>query len=368
MRIGLLTGGGNMAGVNTVIRAVVKTAISEYGSELVGILDGFEGLLTPPQVRSLGLRDVQAFQRRSNAILGQAPRGNPFEQLVDGARVDRSSELIDSVEWLGLDALIAIGGLGTIALARRVAALGIPILAIPKSTTNELGGTDESVGFSSAVETAVHAIDRLHSVEEQDHLVLYLSVMGREAGWAALAAGLAGGAHVILLPEIPYDVEEICRAIDLRKERGRPSTIVVFASGAHARGGNLDHSATERLENLAREVQARNGLGYEITRLGPIQRGGEPSSRDRVLATQFGAAAVKAAHQGLRKHLVGLRHEQIRFYELENLSLRPRLVDPGSRLIWTTRAQGISLGIKTSEFPAPPPVVSHTSEDEAPAN
>ncbi|MDF1667246.1 MAG: ATP-dependent 6-phosphofructokinase [Planctomycetota bacterium] len=358
MRIGLLTGGGNMAGVNAAIRAVVKTAISEYSSEIVGIMNGFEGLLQHPQVRSLGSKDVQAFQRWSNSILGSAPRGNPFQQERDGNIVDLSDEIFENVRWLGLDCIICIGGLGTLALARQLSARGLPIVAIPKSTTNELSGTDYSIGFDSATDTAVSVVDRLHSVEEEDHRVLYMQVMGREAGWTALNAGISGGGHVVLIPEIPYELGEIDRVIQDRKAANRPSTIVIVASGAREKGkessGKLDAGL-----HIGPAVKAINGLNFEVTKLGPIQRGGSPTSRDRFLAAYFGYTAVKAVHEGITKHLVVFRNERMELIKLSEVSDKPRLVDPGSRQIWTALSQGISVGVSKETVSKSPPCIVH---------
>jgi ATP-dependent phosphofructokinase / diphosphate-dependent phosphofructokinase len=353
VRIGLLTGGGNMAGVNAAIRAVVNTTILQYGSEVVGIMNGFEGLLQPPQVRSLGRKNVQAFQRWSHSILGSAPRGNPFQQIRDGEKLDLSSEILENVRWLGLDCLICIGGLGSVAMVRQISALGVPIIAIPKSTTNELSGTDYSIGFDTATETAVSVIDRLHAVEESEHRVLYMQVMGREAGWTALNAGLAGGGHVILIPEIPYDLKEIDRAIQSRKELNRPSTIIVVASGAHEQrlgfNGKLD-----AVRRLAPKIKEINGLDYEVTALGPVQRGGSPNTRDRFLASCFGHTAVKAAHEGITKHMVAFRNERMEMIQLNEIRDTPKLVDPGSRQVWTAISQGISMGIPVARIPKAP--------------
>jgi ATP-dependent phosphofructokinase / diphosphate-dependent phosphofructokinase len=358
VRIGLLTGGGNMAGVNAAIRAVVKAAISEYGSEVVGIMNGFEGLLHPPQVRSLGPRDVQGFQRWSNSILGGAPRGNPFQQDRDGDLVDLSPEIKENVRWLGLDCLICIGGMGSLAMARQLSELDIPIVAIPKSTTNELSGTDYSIGFDSAASTAVTIIDRLHSVEESEHRILYTQVMGRDAGWTALNAGLSGGGHVILIPEMPYDLNEIDRAIQARTKANRPSTIIVVAAGAREIGteknGKLD-----AVQQLAPKIHALNGIDYDITTLGPIQRGGSPTSRDRFLAACFGHTAVKAAHEGITQHLVVYRNERMELVQLSEVRDFPKLVHPGSRQVWTALSQGISIGIPMESVPNAPPCIVH---------
>lgn len=352
MRIGLLTGGGNTAGINTVVRAVVKTAIAHYGSEIVGIMNGFEGLLRPPQVRSLGLKDVSGFIRRSGTILGQAPRGNPFAYDAEGQPADRSGELLESFRWLGLDALICLGGLGSLAMAERISAQGIPIIAIPKSTTNELAASEFCVGYDTAVSTAVEVIDRLQSVEETEHRVLYVQVMGRDAGWTALMAGIAGGAHVVLVPEIPYSLAVVERAIEARRVQGRGSTLIVVAAGAQPPSGDGEQGeALDAVRRLAPQIHAKNGLDYDVTTLGPVQRGGEPSPRDRALATRLGAAAVQAAHDGLAGHLVALRGDRILTIPLGEKTRAMRLVSRDQPLVWSAVSQGISLGIDFGELP-----------------
>lgn len=352
MRIGLLTGGGNMAGVNAAVRSVVTTTISRYGSEVVGILHGFEGLLQPPRVRSLGLKDVHGFMRRSVTVLGTAPRGNPFEQSENGSISDRSDELEVSFRWLGLDCLICIGGLGTVGLAHKISELGIPIIAIPKSTTNELLATDRTIGYSTAVQTAVSVIDRLQSVEENAHRLLYVQVMGREAGWTALTAAVAGGAHVVLIPEIPWQAEEINRLIQKRRERHRPSTIIVVASGAREAGSEPSKDL-DSVARLAPAIQKLNGLDYDVTLLGPIQRGGEPDARDRFLATRFGARAVEAAHEGFDRHLVALKGQEISLVPLREAVDRHRLVEPRGPIVRTALDQGISVGVPAADLFGP---------------
>lgn len=335
-----------MAGVNAAIRSVVKTSIAQYGSEVVGIMNGFEGLLHPPQVRSLGLKDVHGFIRKAGTSLGTDLRGDPFHQVTEEGTVDRSDELIRSFRWLGLDCLIALGGAGTVGLAQRIAALGLPLIVIPKSTTNELPATDLSIGFSTAVETAIAVIDRLHSVVEEDHRVLYVEVMGRDAGWTALTAAVSGGAHVALLPELPYDLKEIDQTIQKRSRAKRPSTIIVVAAGAQSRGQRVRaRRDLDTLTRLAPALQEINGFDYDITALGPVQRGGQPNGIDRLLATRFGFMAVKAAHEGLNSHLITLRGETIEAVPLAEISDELKTVDPRGQLVDTALSQGISLGV-----------------------
>lgn len=342
-----------MAGVNAVIRSVVRTTIHYYGSEVVGIMNGFEGLLQPPQVRSLGLKDVQSFPRYDKTLLGAAPRGNPFQQKVNGEIQDRSKEIQTSFQWLGLDCLICIGGIGTVSLAQKVSELGIPIIAIPKSTTNELMMTDESVGFSTAVGTAVEVLDRLHNVKEQSHRVIYAEVMGREAGWTALMAGVAGGAHVILIPEIPYREEQVLAAIDKRVQKGRSSTLIVVAAGAHRTDEAPRAKHQHTAQDLASRLHHQNGLEYELVLLGPVQRGGPPASRDRFLAMRMGSQAVKAAHDGHHKHMVGIKEDRIALVPLDTVKGQHKLVDPHSPVVWTALSQGICMGVAEQELTQP---------------
>ena len=240
-RIAILTGGGDAPGLNAVIRAVVKTACQEYSCEVLGVRDGFDGFVNPGGVFPLTLKDVRGILPRGGTILGAANRGNPFARKVlrDGKEIieDTSEAVIAGIRALALDALIVVGGDGTLHIAQELADLGVPVVGVPKTIDNDIGGTEVTFGFDTAVTTATEAIDKLHTTAESHHRVMVLELMGRDAGFIALHAGLAGGADVILIPEIPFNFASICRKINERRERGSFFSILAVAEGAHPAGG-----------------------------------------------------------------------------------------------------------------------------------
>jgi len=325
-RIGVLTGGGDCPGLNAVIRAVVKTAVGDYGWDVQGIEDGFEGLIQPGRIRPLTPADVRGILPRGGTILGSSNRANPFAyrvKQVDGSirEFDVSRDVVTHMDVLELLALVIIGGDGTLRIGQDLGAMGGRIVAVPKTIDNDLAGTDVTFGFDTAVGTATDALDRLHSTAESHHRVMILEVMGRHAGWIALQAGLAGGADVILIPEIPFDVEQVAHKIVSREESGARFSIVVAAEGAYPAGGSpiyqstTDRVAGARLGGIANalgdELARRTDAEVRVTVLGHVQRGGSPSPCDRVLATRFGAEAVRLIAAGQLGHMVALRGEQI---------------------------------------------------------
>jgi 6-phosphofructokinase 1 len=352
VKLGVLTGGGDAPGLNAVIRAIVKTAICEYGSEVVGIQNGFAGLLAPPQVRPLSQDDVRGLVRRGGTMLGTTTRDNPFS--IEGR--DRSREVLESVRWLGLDALIVIGGDGSLTIAHRLVEKGLKIVGVPKTIDNDLAATGVTFGFNTAVQTATEAIDKLQTTGESHHRVMYLEVMGRNTGWIALASGIAGAADVILIPEIPYKVEKIVEKIRERKQNGREYTIVVVAEGAHEEGGgpswldgDRDKPVQDRrflgaAEKVARAVGAATGLDWRVTVLGHLQRGGSPTPHDRILATRFGASAVRAAHEGRFGHMVAIHGTDIVSVPIAQAIGTIKRVAPSSELVWTAKSLGVSFG------------------------
>ncbi|MDH7501036.1 MAG: ATP-dependent 6-phosphofructokinase, partial [candidate division NC10 bacterium] len=235
-RIGVLTGGGDCPGLNAVIRAVVKTAIGTYGLSVTGIEDGYEGLILPGKTRELTLNDIRGILPRGGTILGTTNRANPFAWRVEKeGKVefqDVSSKVLSHIEFLGLDALVVIGGDGSLTIAHKLFQMGAPLVGIPKTIDNDISATDVTFGFNTAVATATDALDRLHTTAESHHRVMVLEVMGRYVGWIALEAGMAGGADVILIPEIPFDLGRVCEKIYRRKERGSRFSLVVVAEGA----------------------------------------------------------------------------------------------------------------------------------------
>jgi 6-phosphofructokinase 1 len=352
MKIGVLTGGGDAPGLNAVLRAIVKAAVVEYGSEVLGVVNGFAGLLDPPQVRPLSLVDVRGLIGRGGTILGTTTRENPFSV----AGKDRSREVLASFRWLGLDALIVIGGDGSLSLAHRFFEKGLPIVGVPKTIDNDLSATGVTFGYNTAVATATDAIDKLQTTAESHHRVMFLEVMGRNAGWIALASGIAGAADVILIPEIPYRVERIVDKIHARKLEGREYTIVVVAEGAQEDGGvpcyleeDLGKPAQDRrlvgaAEQVARRVGAATGLDWRVTVLGHLQRGGIATAHDRVLATRFGASAVRAVHERAFGQMVAITGSRITHVPIARAIGVVKRVSAASELVWTARAMGVSFG------------------------
>jgi ATP-dependent phosphofructokinase / diphosphate-dependent phosphofructokinase len=314
MRVGVLTGGGDCPGLNAVIRAVVRRGIQEFGLEFVGFRDGWRGPLEADTV-PLDIQAVRGILPRGGTILGSS-RTNPLKQ--DSGGVERIKENLAS---MGVDALIAIGGEDTLGVAARLYAEGINVVGVPKTIDNDLGSTDYTFGFDTAVNIAMEAIDRLHTTAESHHRALIVEVMGRHAGWIALHAGLAGGANVILIPERPFDMDKVCGYVEHRFQT-RYAPIVVVAEGAHPKdedlsvsSGKLDSFGHMQLGGvgalLATEIEKRTGKEARCTVLGHIQRGGTPTAFDRVLATRFGLHAVQAVVDGAFGQMVALRGTDI---------------------------------------------------------
>jgi ATP-dependent phosphofructokinase / diphosphate-dependent phosphofructokinase len=301
MRIGMLTGGGDCPGLNAVIRAVVRKGIDAYGDQLIGFRDGWRGVLEG-SFEDLTIESTRGILPRGGTILGSS-RTNPYKR-DDG--VDRVRQTLSD---FNVDGIIAIGGEDTLGVANRLNQDGVNVIGVPKTIDNDLGGTDVTFGFDTALHIATEAIDRLHTTAESHNRILVVEVMGRTAGWIALHSGVAGGADVILIPEIPFDIDEVCRLIRRRHERGRYFSIVVAAEGASPKKGTMtvqtgavDEFGHPRLGGigyaLEREIEARTGFETRATVLGHVQRGGTPTAFDRVLATRLGLAAIDAAHNG----------------------------------------------------------------------
>jgi 6-phosphofructokinase 1 len=329
MRIGLLTGGGDCPGLNAVIRAIVRKGIDGYADQLVGFRDGWRGVLESA-FEELTIESTRGILPRGGTILGSS-RTNPFKR-ADG--VDRVRA---ALEQHRLDGLIAIGGEDTLGAAQRLHAEGINVLGVPKTIDNDLGSTDVTFGFDTALQIATEAIDRLHTTAESHHRILVVEVMGRHAGWIALHSGIAGGADVILIPELPFDVDEVCRLIRRRHERGRYFSIVVAAEGATPKEGTMELSAGQVDEfghprlggighRLEHEIEQRTGFETRATVLGHVQRGGTPTAFDRVLATRLGLAAIDAAHQPAWGMMTALRSTQIELVPLADAVAQLRTV------------------------------------------
>lgn len=357
-RLGILTGGGDAPGLNAVIRAVVKTAHNEFGSEVLGIRDGFDGLIDPQGVVLLTPESVRGILPRGGTILGAANRGNPFARKVmrDGAEVieDCSDLVVEQIRKLNLDALIVVGGDGTLRISQELYEKGSPVIGVPKTIDNDINGTDVTFGFDTAVNTAMEAIDRLHTTAESHHRVMVLELMGRDAGFIALRAGMAGGADVILIPEIPFRPESVCEKINERNEAGRYFSIVAVAEGAYQKGGEQefqrrgDKVSQARLGGIARTVskliEGKCGVESRVIVLGHLQRGGSPTAFDRWLATCFGGEAVRVAARGDFGRMVSLRGEEIIDVELKECVRVPKRVNVEGDAVQTARSMGICMG------------------------
>jgi len=333
MRVGVLTGGGDCPGLNAVIRAVVRRGIQEFGLEFVGFRDGWRGPLEADTM-PLDVQAVRGILPRGGTILGSS-RTNPFKESGGSGR-GGAERIKDNLAGLGVDALIAIGGEDTLGVAARLHSEGVPVVGVPKTIDNDLGATDFTFGFDTAVNIAMEAIDRLHTTAESHHRALIVEVMGRHAGWIALHAGLAGGANVILIPERPFDMDKVVGYVEHRFQT-RYAPIVVVAEGAHPSDGSLDTSSGQldafghvRLggigQRLAEEIEKRTGKEARCTVLGHIQRGGTPSAFDRVLATRFGLHAVGAVHDGDWGKMVALRSTDIVRVPLSEATAELKLV------------------------------------------
>lgn len=356
--LGVLTGGGDCPGLNAVIRAVVKTAVNKYKINVVGIEDGFEGLIKPGKTRYLSEKDVEKILPRGGTILGTTNRGNPFQYKVvrNGkvATLDYSDRVIKSLKKLGIDALAVVGGDGSLRIALDFFKKGVRVVGVPKTIDNDLEATEVTFGFDSAINTAKDAIDKLHDTAESHHRVIVVEVMGRNAGWIALEAGMAGGADIILLPEIPFDIEKVCHKIRQRDKAGMKYSIVVAAEGAVPLGGNAvfvhsnDPCAPERLGGIgaliANEVNRRTKHETRVTVLGHIQRGGSPTAFDRNLGTRFGAAAVRLAMEGQFGKMVCLKSGKIDSVELEKAVGNLKLVKKDCDYIKAATDSGIIFG------------------------
>jgi len=358
VRIAISTGGGDAPGLNAVIRGAVLAALGR-GWDVVGIQRGFGGLLGEGQVVPLGRDSVRGITHLGGTILGTTNRGNPFKWSVkqpDGSIVehDRSDELLAEFRRLGLDALIMVGGDGSLHIARDLCEKGLPVVGVPKTIDNDVSGTEVTFGFDTAVNTATDAIDKVHPTAESHQRVMVVEVMGRHAGWIALHSGLAGTADVILIPEIPYDIEKVCEKVRAREVMGRGFSIVVVAEGAKPKGGGATYrdggtgGGAARLggvgERVAQEIAERTGKETRTVTLGHLQRGGTPTTFDRLLALRFGAAAVRAIADGRFGSMVALDPPHMTLVPLRAALTGPRGVPLDSDVLRTARDLGVSLG------------------------
>ena len=357
--IAVMTGGGDCPGLNAVIRAVTKTAINKFGLEVWGIEDGFLGLIED-RMRVLQYNEVSNILTVGGTILGSSNVANPFKHRVTVGKTTRTKDVSDNciknLKGHGIDALICIGGDGTMASAARFAKKGVNVIGVPKTIDNDLYGTDITFGFNTAVTTATEAIDKIHTTASSHHRVMIIEVMGRYAGWIALHAGVASGSDVILLPEMPYRLDKICDFVCGRSKRGKRFSIVVIAEGAREKGGRMvvakkvAHSPDPiRLGGvaniLAMQINEQTGLECRAVVLGHVQRGGTPTPFDRLLATSFGHTAVELLMRGIRGHLVVLKDSRLSSIPLSRVAGRIKTVPRNHHLIKAALAVGTSFGI-----------------------
>jgi phosphofructokinase-like protein len=358
-KIGISTGGGDCPGLNAVIRAAVKCAVNKYNWEVIGIEDGFDGLIYPEKkkLRRLALKDVSGILPRGGTILGTTNRGNPFKykMMENGVEVEKdiSTQMIQAAHDAGLDAIIVIGGDGSQKIGLELFRKGLKVVGVPKTIDNDLCATDVTFGFDTALHTATDAIDKIHTTAESHHRIMVVEVMGRDAGWIALEAGIAGAAHVILIPEIPFSIEKVCEFVKTRENIGKNFSIVVVAEGCkplndlHAvfakerreipRGGTIGMIIGEAIGMCAKRET-------RVTVLGHIQRGGSPSPFDRILSTRFGAAAVELIAEGKFGHMVCLRGNRIESVDIAEAVGKMKAVDPHGDFVNMARSIGISFG------------------------
>jgi 6-phosphofructokinase 1 len=357
-RIGILTSGGDCPGLNAVIRAVTKKAIHEYGYEVIGFKDGFEGLLYNRH-RNLTEGDVSGILTLGGTILGTTNRANPYKYPVESrgkvTYCDLSAQVIENLRKLKIDCLVCVGGDGTLSTTHRLSAQGVRVVGVPKTVDNDVKGTDITFGFDTAVHIAAEGLDRLHTTAESHHRIMILEVMGRTAGWIALYAGVAGGGDVILIPEIPYDISKIAQHIKDRRKKGKKFTILVAAEGSKPRGGSVvvqrmvkDGSQPIRLGGVSfvigQELERLTGIETRNVVLGHLQRGGSPSPFDRILGTQLGSKAVDFIACGQFGCMVGVKDNHFIKVPLAQVATGSRLVGLQHPLIKDARSLGTSFG------------------------
>ena len=347
--IAISTGGGDAPGLNAVIRAAVKCAVLKYKWKVIGIPDGFDGLIYPEKSFELTLKHVSGILPRGGTILGTTNRGNPFKfkTMENGKEIvrDISDEILANARKLGIDAVITIGGDGSQTIALELFQKGMNIVGVPKTIDNDLSATELTFGFDTAVNTATDAVDKIHTTAESHHRVMVVEVMGRDAGWIAIASGMAGGAHVILIPEIPFTIENICNYVKEREGYGKHFTIVVVAEGVKLPRELQENRRYGAVGNvIGSAIAAVSHKEVRVSVLGHIQRGGTPTPFDRVLATRFGVAAVDLIAKGGFGRMVCLRSQRIETVEFTKAIGRLKTVKPHGELVAAARSIGICFG------------------------
>ena len=358
-RIGILTGGGDCPGLNAVIRGVTKTAINRHGIDVLGFYDGYQGLIEN-RFTMLTYETVSGILTQGGTILGTSNRANPFEHIVieNGEKTvkDVSDETMALYKDLELEGLITVGGDGTMTIAGMLAEKGARVVGVPKTIDKDLVETDTTFGFDSARHVATEAIDRLHTTAQSHHRVMIVEVMGRNAGWLALESGIAGGGDVILLPELPYDLEEIVRVVRQRSRFGKRFSIVVVAEGAKPQGGRqvverIVEDSPERVRlggishRIAHEIEEVTDIECRVAQLGHLQRGGTPTPADRILATQLAVKAMELVAQGTFNHMVATKGNEIVAVPIEKVMGRQKLVPKDSPLIEAALSVGTTFGV-----------------------
>jgi phosphofructokinase-like protein len=357
-RIAILTSGGDAPGMNAVIRAVVKKAILEYGTDVIGIEDGYEGLVEN-RYRKLGYDDVSGILTLGGTVLGTSNTANPYRYPVKSRNKlefrDLSRTAIKNVDELEVDCLVCVGGDGTMTVANRLSKQGVPIVGVPKTIDNDVRGTEIAFGFDSAVQIATEGIDRIHTTAQSHHRVMIVEVMGRTAGWIALHSGIAGGGDIILMPEIPYDAATVAEKVRERHKQGRRFSIVVVAEGARPRGGDV---AVKRIVKGSPDPIRLGGIGFALGKqiekimdvqtravvMGHLQRGGSPTPFDRVLATRLGTQAVDMVQKKKFAYMAGVKGASLIDVPLEDVAKGPRTVPLNHPLIRAARDIGTCFG------------------------
>jgi len=357
-RIAILTGGGDCPGMNAVIRAVAKKAILEYGLEVIGIEDGYEGTIHSRH-RRLQYDDVSGIITLGGTILGTSNTANPYRYpLRRGDKLefqDISHQAISNIKKLEIDCLVCIGGDGTLSIASRLFKDGVAIIGVPKTIDNDLRGTDITVGFDSAVYIATEGIDRIHTTAQSHHRVMIVEVMGRHAGWIALHAGIAGGGDIVLIPEIPYDIDVIVEKVKERNKKGKRFSIIVVSEGAKPKGGDIVikrvvEESTDRVRLggigfvLGSQIEKLTGIETRAVTMGHLQRGGVPTPFDRILATRLGTKAVEMIAKEKYGYMAGVKGDSLAEVSLEDVAKGPRKIPLGHPLIRSARSVGTCFG------------------------
>ncbi len=359
LRVGVLTGGGDCPGLNAVIRAVTKCLILQHDADVIGIEDGYEGIIEQ-RIRPLSYRDVSGILTRGGTILGTSNKANPFSYYKRG-NADVSAEVKKYCRSVGLDAIIVIGGDGTMSAAQGLAAMGLNMVGVPKTIDNDLVATERTFGFDTAVGIVTEAVDRLHTTAQSHDRVMIVETMGRYAGWIALCGGMAGGADVILIPEFQYDIEEIARVCRERESGGQRFTIVVVAEGAHPLEGDMtveqvieESPDPTRLGGvgkvLERKLSKRVNSEVRTTILGHMQRGGTPTAYDRNLATAFGTYAASMVGAGHFGRMVALQRNRLTSVPFEEVANKTRTVPRDHTMIAAALAVGTSFGVTDFDY------------------